>query len=64
MERDGQKKRGSARMREFGYSLLQVWFDVNETEALEQLRREHGMTRATYLRYLLCKTSGIPFQER
>jgi hypothetical protein len=58
------RKRGSARMRQFGYKLVQVWIDAKEETAVKLLAREEGLPVAQLVRKLLCRAAEIEFHRR
>ena len=59
---NGELKGGSARMRELGYRLVQVWLDPRELEAVQ--RMFPGEKVASLLRRLVCEATLIRFTSR
>jgi hypothetical protein len=45
-----KKLRGNARMREFGYKLVQVWLDKSELASCEEAARACSKTLANFVR--------------
>ena len=57
--------RGSSRMKELGYRLVQVWVDERECEAFKIEAREEGEHRlAHWLRKVACQAANIRFVRR
>ena len=60
------KKRGSARMKEFGYKKVELWLDARELEAVFRQQSKHRQpdALAPLFRRIICEWAGIEFNAR
>jgi len=53
-----RQKRGTKRMREFGYKRCEVWLDKTEREIIETYCRRVGKAMSTFMRRLAFETAA------
>jgi len=62
-----QQLRGARRMKEFGYKLVNVWFDKSEAEAVADAAKARGVPVATFVRVTAftaaCVQGGVQAPE-
>lgn len=61
-----KRKRGSARMKEFGYKKVELWLDAREMEAvlLKQIHDRQPEALAPLFRRIICEWAEIQFNAR